>query len=117
MGSSGSSNESAYGAVDDLGMWTRPLSQAELIGIYQAGLKGKGVPQATYPPPSLAAVAASGNVTLVYPGWAKGYTLEASPGLSPASWGTVSIAPGIVNGNSTVTMPITPGAQFFRLRH
>ena len=117
VGSSGNGDYSFQGAVDDLGMWARPLNQAEVLGIYQAGLNGKGVPQATYPPPSLVATAAGGNVTLVYPGWAKGYTLLASTNLSLASWGTVATAPTIVNGNSVVTIPATPGAQFFRLRH
>ncbi len=117
VGSSGNGDYSFQGAVDDLGMWARPLSQAEIIGIYQAGSSGKGVPQATYPPPSLAATAAGGNITLVYPGWAKGYTLLASTNLSLGSWGTVAAAPNIVNGNSVVTVPTTPGAQFFRLKH
>ena len=117
VGSSGDMHESGFGAVDDLGVWTRPLSQAELIGIYQAGLSGKGVPQATYPSPSLAANTAGGSISLVYPGWAKGYTLEASTSLAPNSWVTVGAAASIVNGNSVVTVPATAGAQFFRLRH
>ena len=117
VGSSGNGDYSFQGAVDDLGMWARPLNQAEIVGIYEAGLKGKGVPQATYPPPSLAAIAAGGSITLVYPGWAKGYILEASPSLAPGSWGTVGVAASIVNGNSVVTVPATGGAQFFRLRH
>jgi Concanavalin A-like lectin/glucanases superfamily/Immunoglobulin domain len=117
VGGSGNGDLSLQGAVDDVGMWARPLNQAEIIGIYQAGLTGKGVPQATYPPPSLTATAAGGSITLVYPGWAKSYTLEASSSLAPGSWGTAGAAPSIVNGNSVVTIPVTPGTQFFRLRH
>ena len=117
VGSSGNGDYSFQGAIDDLGMWSRPLSEAEVVGIYQSGLKGLGVSQASYPQPSLTAVAAGGSVSVVYPGWAKGYTLETSHTLAPNSWGPVGSAPAIVNGNSLVTVPMTPGAQFFRLKH
>jgi len=117
VGGSGNGAFSFLGAVDDLGMWARPLNQAEIVGLYQAGLKSIGVPQATLPTPQLAAVAAGGSVTLVYPGWAKIYSLESSPSLAPAMWRAEVVTPSILNGNAVVTLPASPGARFFRLRH
>ncbi len=117
VGSSGNAIYSASGNVDDLAMWTRPLTQAEFVGIYQAGLQGHGIPQAASGAPSLAALASSGNLLLVYPDWARAYTLESSPGLAPAAWTKVSAVPAFVGGNSVVSLPVTPQAQFFRLRH
>ena len=117
VGSSGSSQESAFGSVDDLAMWTRPLNQAEIVGLYQAGLKGSGVPQATSGAPTLTATASGGNLTLTFPDWAYGYTLQSSPSLSPASWSTVTATRSIINGQTVVTLPMATGPAFFRLTH
>lgn len=117
VGSSGNAIESAYGNVDDLGMWTRPLTQAELVGIYQAGVQGRGVPQAILGTPPLRAVASAGNVLLVYPGWARGYALESTTSLAPTAWSPISATPAIVGGNCVVSLPVASGAQFYRLRH
>ena len=38
VGSSGDGTESAFGAVDDLGMWMRPLSAQEILAIFVQGL-------------------------------------------------------------------------------
>ncbi|MCX6928119.1 MAG: immunoglobulin domain-containing protein, partial [Verrucomicrobia bacterium] len=37
VGSSGNGTESAYGAVDDLGMWMRPLSAQEILAVFVQG--------------------------------------------------------------------------------
>jgi hypothetical protein len=115
VGSSGSSNESAYGAVDDLAMWARPLGQAEIVGIYQAGLKGKAVPQASFGAPTLATAISGGSITLSYPDWANGYTLQSSPSLSPTSWTTATAVRNVINGQTVVTVTVGSGAQYFRL--
>jgi len=47
-----------------------------------------------------------------------GYTLQSTTNLfSPASWFTNSPLPVIINGQNTVTNPITGPQQFFRLIH
>ncbi len=117
VGSSGSMNESAYGAVDDLGMWVRPLSQAELVGIYQEGLGHNGIPQATYGAPTLSAASAGNNVTLAYPDWAYGYTLQSSTNLLQAAWTPVAATAGVIGTNTVVTFPTGSGPRFFRLQH
>jgi hypothetical protein len=117
VGSSGSGNESAFGAVDDLGMWVRPLSQAEVVGIYQGGLGHKGIPQTTFGAPTLSAAPAGSNVTLAYPDWAYGYTLESSTNLSQAAWALVIATASVVGTSTVVTVPVGPGVQFFRLQH
>jgi hypothetical protein len=117
VGSSGSGNESAYGAVDDLGIWVRALSQAEVVGIYQEGQGHKGIPQATFGAPTLSAAPAGSNVTLTYPDWAYGYALQSSTNLSQVAWTPVGATASVIGTSTVVTVPIGPGPQFFRLRH
>ena len=86
VGSSGDTSESAYGSVDDLGMWTRALSTKDVLAMYQSGLRGVPLPEATLGGPLMITVTASStSLTLAYPAWAKDYTLEASPDLTPSS--------------------------------
>ena len=117
IGSSGPGNESAFGAVDDLAMWVRPLSQAEVVGIYQGGLAHKGIPQAAFGAPTLSAAHAGSHLTLTYPGWAYGYALQSSTNLSSGAWTPVGANASVIGGNTVVTVPVGTGTQFFRLRH
>jgi hypothetical protein len=117
VGSSGNGAYSSYGQIDDLGIWTRPLSQAEVIGIYQAGASGSGIPEAKTGAPTLSVSVANNGLTLTYPAWASGYTLESSPALSPASWTPVKSTPVIAGANATVTVPLSPASRFFRLQN
>jgi len=118
VGGSGLGNSISFtGDVDDLAMWARPLSQAEVVGLYQAGQQGSGALNAPFGRPWLTVSAAGSEATFVYPGWAKGYALEASSTLSPGSWSPVAATPSLLNGNAAVTVPVEAGAKFFRLRH
>jgi hypothetical protein len=98
-------------------MWTRPLSQAEIIGIYQAGATGKGIPEAASGAPTLSVAVAPGGLILTYPAWASGYTLQSSPALSPASWTPVGSTPAIVGASAVVTLPLPHSSRFYRLQH
>ncbi len=56
------------------------------------------------------------GIVLSWPANAAGFTLQSTTNLvSPAAWVTNSPAPVVVNGQNTVTNPITGPQQFFRL--
>jgi len=61
--------------------------------------------------PALNITRTGNSVTISWPTAATGFTLEASPALSPATWTPVSG----VTGNS-VTVPVSGSASYFRLR-
>ena len=117
VGSSGDGAYSSYGQIDDLGVWTRPLSQAEVIGIYQAGTSGKAIPEATTAAPTLSVAVSPDGITLIYTAWASAYTLQSSAAISPASWMPVTSAPVIAGANATVTVPLAHASRFFRLQN
>ena len=117
VGSSGNAADSAHGAVDDLGMWTRPLSPKDLQAIYQSGLNGVPLPQAVLSGPlTISYSATSTGLTLTYPAWAKDYVLETSPSLQSGSWTATGLTPQIVGENAVQTIAFAPGNKFFRLR-
>jgi sugar lactone lactonase YvrE len=72
---------------------------------------------ATPQPPQLTINAVGGNVILAWPTNATGFTLQSATdlGSSAVLWTAVSPAPAIVNGQFTVTNPITGTQRFFRL--
>jgi hypothetical protein len=55
------------------------------------------------------------NVVLTWPGNAVGMTLLSATNLLPTAWITNATAPVVVNGQNTVTNPITSGQHFYRL--
>ncbi len=67
-------------------------------------------------PPQLTITPSGDNVVLTWPTNAAGFTLEFAINLvSPTVWNTNSTAPAIINGQYTVTNPITGALRFFRL--
>jgi probable HAF family extracellular repeat protein len=64
----------------------------------------------------LTIVHSGANVILTWPASASGYFLQSTtdPG-SPAVWSTVSPGPTIVNGQNTVTIPVSGTRKFYRL--
>jgi uncharacterized repeat protein (TIGR03803 family) len=66
--------------------------------------------------PQLNITPAGANVILTWPTTVSGYTLQSTLNLGPAaSWGPVSPLPVIVNGQNTVTNPISGSHKFYRL--
>jgi hypothetical protein len=66
--------------------------------------------------PQLTITRSGANVVLMWPTNATGFGLQSTTNLvSPAVWSTNFPAPVIVNGQSTVTNPITGPSQYFRL--
>jgi uncharacterized repeat protein (TIGR03803 family) len=67
-------------------------------------------------PPQLAIMSAGSNVILTWTSAASGYTLQSTHSLvSPVEWASVSAVAVVINGQNTVTNPITGSQQFFRL--
>jgi uncharacterized repeat protein (TIGR03803 family) len=67
-------------------------------------------------PPQLAIISSGTNVILTWPTNYTGFTLQSTTNLvSPAVWTTNSPDPVLVNGQNTVTNPMSCTQQFFRL--
>jgi len=66
-------------------------------------------------PPRLDIVRYGTNVVLTWTNAAPGFNLECTTSLSPAAWSTNLPPPVVINGQYTVTNPITGNRQFFRL--
>jgi formylglycine-generating enzyme required for sulfatase activity len=65
---------------------------------------------------NLTIIRSAANVILTWPTNATGFTLQSTTNLvSPAVWTTVVPGPVVVNGNNTVTNPISGSQQFYRL--
>jgi uncharacterized repeat protein (TIGR03803 family) len=67
------------------------------------------------PPPQLTMSRSGANLILTWPTNASGFTLQSTTNLFPAVWGSNSPAPIIVNGQDTVTNPISGTQKFYRL--
>jgi uncharacterized repeat protein (TIGR03803 family) len=68
------------------------------------------------PRPQLTITPYGADVILTWPTNGAGFTLQYTTNLvPPVVWVTVSPGPGIVNGQNTVTNPISGTQQFFRL--
>lgn len=67
-------------------------------------------------PPRLTIIPSEEDILLTWPTNATGFTLQSSTNLgSLAVWSTNSPVPVVVNGQNTVTNPISGSQQFFRL--
>jgi uncharacterized repeat protein (TIGR03803 family) len=100
------------------------LSGSTLYGTANAGgSAGAGtVFSLSFPPPQLTINLSETNVVMTWPaGYAgfsySGYALQATTNLvAPVVWTTYAAAPVIVNGQNTVTNPISGTQMFFRLQ-
>jgi hypothetical protein len=101
------------GKMDDLGIWKRVLSPAEVTAIYNAGLAGKDLTKAaTTQGVSLTVVQSGGSITISWPATATGFVLESNTTLGPGTaWTPV---PGVTGNSFTVTGKT--GNTFYRLK-
>jgi phospholipase C len=68
-------------------------------------------------PLQLRAFLNSGNLFLMYPTWATGYSLETCSNLASSTWTTILGSSQTNSGDFTiVTLPLTSNAAYFRLR-
>lgn len=96
------------------------LSGGALYGTtYQGGSAGNGTVfrlSLTSLQPQLNVRPAGSNVVLTWPTNSTGFSLQATTNLaSPTVWTAISPDPVVVNGQNTVTNPISGTPQFFRL--
>ena len=66
--------------------------------------------------PSLSMSRQGSNLVFTWPADVPGFMLEYTTNLPPTSWTSNSVLPAIVGGNYTVTIPITAGNKFYRLK-
>ena len=94
------------------------LSGNTLYGTAQmGGSSGNGtVFSLSLPPPQLTIIPSGANVILTWPTNATGLSLQSTTNLlSPAVWTAVSPGPVVVNGQNTVTNPISGTHRLYRL--
>jgi uncharacterized repeat protein (TIGR03803 family) len=93
------------------------LSGNTLYGTaYEGGRWGSGTVFSLSFTPQPAVIPSGGNVILTWPTNYAGFTVQSTTNLgSSAVWATNSPAPVVVNGQNTVTNPMTGSQQFFRL--
>lgn len=84
---------------------------------YGATVGGSGAVLSFTPPApvQLTVITSRTSLILTWPTNATGYTLHSTTNLSSPAWTTNSSAPVVVNGQYTVTNPISGTQQFFRL--
>ena len=106
------------GKMDDMGLWSRGLSPVEIEELYNSGLAGIGLASASLSPTMQVRHSAS---SLIF-SWpevplGRGFVLESTASLSPASWGPAGGTLTVANGQCSVSVPAaSAGQNFFRLR-
>jgi sulfatase modifying factor 1 len=90
-----------------------PFLLPALIAALGLILTGRATAQIS---PNLTIIQSATNVVLTWPTNFTGFALQSTTTLgSPATWTTVVPLPVAVNGNNTVTNPISGAAQFYQL--
>lgn len=97
--------EGWIGTLDEVAFYREPLSAGAVMSHYLAMVS----PAAERP--TLEFVRSGNSLTLSWPAEAIGFTLESAEALPAASWNVVG---GVVN--NSVTLTLTTGASYFRLR-
>jgi hypothetical protein len=121
------------GALDEVGIYNRALSQSEIAAIYHAGAFGKCASTNTGPPqgggtnsvsnsavinsqPTVNLSVAGKASVLTWPVWAGDFTLQAAGSLTPPiTWTNVPITLETNGDNIEVTLPADSEQMFFRL--
>jgi len=96
---------------------TLALSGNTLYGTTeQGGAYGNGTVFSLFIPPQLTIIPSGPDVILTWPTNYAGFTLQSTTNLGPSAvWTTNSAGPLVVNGQNTVTNPISGPQQFYRL--
>jgi uncharacterized repeat protein (TIGR03803 family) len=100
------SGNTLYGTASGRGCFGNPNTNQDSGGVFSLSL----------PVAQLTIFLSGTNVILTWPTNVPRFTLQSTTNLvSPAAWSPVSLTPVIVNGQKTVTNPISGAQQFFRL--
>ncbi|MBI5385208.1 MAG: hypothetical protein HZA90_11050 [Verrucomicrobia bacterium] len=104
------------GKMDDLGLWHRGLSAAEIQAIYNAGLDGRDLTKATIKP-GLHITRVGSDVLISWPAAPAGncFVLEWTGTLPATSWTPVGVTPVLSNGRYWVTFQGPADTKFYRL--
>ena len=99
------------GSVDEFRIYDGRLTPQEIATDYASG------PDALALPVSLTCSNSPAGLTLRWPSYAVGFTLQTSPSLGAGeAWSTAGPAPALEAGSWRVTLPLTGTGQFVRLR-
>lgn len=105
------------GGIDELTIWGRSLSSAEIRGIYEAGLLGKPWTESKPLPeaPVLFLEMQAGQVFLRWSDPTRVFRLETCDSLNTSPWMPVDGVPAFSRGTAQQAFPIRDGSQYFRL--
>jgi hypothetical protein len=67
--------------------------------------------------PSLTIARSGANVLLAWPASGQIFTLQQNSNLRTTNWTTVTNSPALTGSQYQVTLPVSPGAKFFRLKY
>ena len=98
--------------MDDVGIWRKALTSAEVTEIYTNGLAGISLPA----PAKLKITRLGNQVVLSWPSTASGFALQKTTSLSPLSWSAVTDPVVVVGDQNTVTVSLTGGESYYRLK-
>ena len=106
------------GFIDEVGLWTRPLTPADVKLLHSRGVAGLGIdghlPVVVADLPRLAVERTPAGVRIVWPTGQSGVELQSAPALGDAPvWQTV---PSRVEGPVNVAELAVDATRFFRLR-
>ncbi|MBI1842530.1 MAG: hypothetical protein HYR88_16960 [Verrucomicrobia bacterium] len=105
------------GRVDDLALWSRSLSGAEVLAIYRAGLSGKPWTTAVVetPTPPIEIRVKAGGIELSWYDLSGNFKLTGAADLVSAAWTEAPGAPSIQDGTTTQIVPLNGPQRYFRL--
>ena len=107
----GSSSGGTYALSGAIGQPDAGKSSGGSYGL-QGGFWSVTSTVPTLSAPALTIAQSGGNLVISWPAGANGFVLEAASSLgAPSSWQAVA---GVVNNR--ITVPVTPGIKFYRLR-
>jgi hypothetical protein len=102
-------NRNWNGMLDDVAIFNGVLSQNEIATAMSGDFSSFLVR------PAVSVTQTQQSLTLSWPAEPSGFQLQATTNLSSTQWTNVPIIPVPQGTNLTVTLPVGPGAQFFRL--
>ena len=108
------------GLIDDLGLWGRALTPAEITAVYQAGLNGIPLDEASLDStplsdPGLAIEASGANFVLSWSAAEEGWVLKTTADLAGGNWQDVPGEVSVEQGRNKVTAIPASAAEYFRL--